>query len=141
MHRFFFTNSRFMEFQVRYLALFHLEWFWIGSLQKDIQSVLEFLKAPLLVLHFSCYILMTLQMMLCVILLSMLMILLCTLYHQSFDFWLELELASELESDLELTFLDWDRKWQIVLFGWSNNFGAIDMKINRSAVEEKSFLR
>ena len=41
-----------MEFQVRYLALFHLEWFWIGSLQKDIQSVLEFLKAPLLVLHF-----------------------------------------------------------------------------------------
>ena len=38
--------------------------------------MLEFLKAPFLVLHFSCYILMTFLTMLSVILLSMLMILL-----------------------------------------------------------------
>ena len=79
----FFTNLIFMEFQVRYLALFLLfsvidsfEWFWMGSLHKNIQLMLEFLKAPFLVLHFSYYTLMTFLMMLSVILLSMLMILL-----------------------------------------------------------------
>ena len=82
----FFTNLILMEFQVRYLALFLLfsviddfEWFWMESLHKNIQLMLEFLKAPFLVLHFSCYILMTFLMMLSVILLSMLMILLFTL--------------------------------------------------------------
>ena len=55
-----FTSLSFMEFQVRYLVLFllfsvidGLEWFWKGSLQKNIQLMLEFLKAPFLVLHFS----------------------------------------------------------------------------------------
>ena len=74
-----------MEFQVRYLALFllfsvidGLKWFWMGSLHKNIQLMLEFLKAPFLVLHFSYYTLMTL-LMLSVILLSMLMILLSIL--------------------------------------------------------------
>ena len=72
------------EFQVRYLALFILftviddfRWFWMGSLHKNIQLILEFLRAPFLVLHFSYYTLMTFLMMLSVILLSMLMILLC----------------------------------------------------------------
>ena len=51
-------------------------WFWMESLHKNIQLMLEFLKGPFLVLHFSCYILMTFLMMLSVILLSMLMILL-----------------------------------------------------------------
>ena len=46
------------------------------GLHKYIQLMLEFLKAPFLVLHFSCYILMTFLMMVSVILLSMLMILL-----------------------------------------------------------------
>ena len=75
-----------MEFQVIYLALFLLfsvidgfEWFWMESLHKNIQLMLEFLKAPFLVLHFSYYTLMTFLMMLSVILLSMLMILLSTL--------------------------------------------------------------
>ena len=83
---FFFTNLSLMEFQVRYLALFLLfsvidgfEWFWMGSLHKNIQLMLEFLNAPFLVLHFSCYTLMTFLMMLFVILLSMPMILLCIL--------------------------------------------------------------
>ena len=40
-----------MEFHVRYLTLFHLfsvidgfGWFWMGSLHKNIQLLLEFLK-------------------------------------------------------------------------------------------------
>ena len=82
----FFTNLSLMEFQVRYSALFLLfsviddfEWFWMESLHKNIQLMLEFLKAPFLVLHFPYYTLMTFLMMLSVILLSMLMILLSIL--------------------------------------------------------------
>ena len=82
----YFTNLSLMEFQFRYLALFLLfsvidgfEWFWMESLHKNIQLMLEFLKCPFLVLHFSCCILMTFLMMLSVILLSMLMILLSIL--------------------------------------------------------------
>ena len=82
----FFTNLSLMEFQVRYLALFLLfsvrddfEWFWMESLHKNIQLMLEFLKAPFLVLHFSYYTLMIFLTMLSVILLSMLMILLSIL--------------------------------------------------------------
>ena len=77
----FFTNLSLMEFQVRYLALLLIvsvtdgfKWFWMGSLHKNIQLMLEFLKAPFLVLHFSYYTLMTFLVMLSVILLSMLMI-------------------------------------------------------------------
>ena len=76
-------NLCLMEFEVRYLALFLLisviddfKWFWMGSLDKNIQLMLELLKAPFLVLHFFFYILMTFLMMLSVILLSMMMILL-----------------------------------------------------------------
>ena len=72
-----------MEFQVEYLALFLLfsvtddfEWFWMESLHKNIQLILEFLKAPFLPLHFSYYTLMIILTVLSVILLSMLMILL-----------------------------------------------------------------
>ena len=57
-----FKNLILMEFQVKYLALFRLfsvidsfEWFWKGSLYKDIQLILEFVKAPFLVLQFSYY--------------------------------------------------------------------------------------
>ena len=82
----FFTNLSLMEFQVRYLVLFLLfsviddfKWFWMESLHKNIQLMREFLKAPFLVLHFSCYTLMTFLMILSVILPSMLMILLSIL--------------------------------------------------------------
>ena len=81
-----FTNLSLMKFQVRYLVLFLLftvidgfGWFWTGSLHENIQSMLEFLKAPFLVLHFSYYTLLTFLMMLSVILRSMLMILLSPL--------------------------------------------------------------
>ena len=75
------------EFLVRYLVLFlffsvitidGFKWFWMGSLHKNIQLMLYFLKAPFLALHLSKYTLM-IFMMLCVILLSMPMILLSNL--------------------------------------------------------------
>ena len=79
----FFTNLSLIDFQVRYLLLLLLflvidsfELFWMGSLHKNIQLMLEILKASFWVLHFSCYILMTFLTMLSVILLSMLMMLL-----------------------------------------------------------------
>ena len=134
MHRFFFTNSRFMEFQVRYLALFHLEWFWIGSLQKDIQSVLEFLKAPLLVLHFFLlYINDPLDDVMCNIAIYVDD---TTLYSVSLVIWLVVRARVGFWTWIwpRADILYWDRKWQIVLFGWSNNFGAIDVKINRSRI-------
>ena len=81
---------------------------------------------------------MTFLMMLYVILLSLLMILLSTLgVIRPSDLWQQLELGSELESDLQYT-VDWGRKWlvdfnagktQLLLFGWSNNTGAIDVKM------------
>ena len=71
-----------------------------------------------------------------------------TLYFkcdQASDLWQQLELASEIESDLQDT-VDWGRKGlvdftagknQLVSFDWSNNFGAIDVKMDGSALEEK----
>ena len=68
-----------------------------------------------------------------------------TLYSkcdQAFD----LELASELESDIRDT-VDWGKKWfvdfnpgkiQLVSFDWSNNNGSIDVKMDGSVLEEKS---
>ena len=65
--------------QVRYISSFlSNRQFWVVqflSFQKNIQLMLDFLKAPSLVLHFSYYTLMTFLMMLSVILLSKLMIL------------------------------------------------------------------
>ena len=72
-----------------------------------------------------------------------------TLYSkcdQASDLWQQLELASELESDLRVT-VNWGRKWlvdfnvgktQLVLFDQSNNTGAIDVKMDGSVLEEKS---
>ena len=54
-------------------VIWDFRWFWMGSLHKNIQFMLEFLKGKALVLHFSYY------MILSVILLSMLTILLSTL--------------------------------------------------------------
>ena len=99
--------------------------------------MLELLKSPSLVLHFSYYTLVTFLMILSVILLSMLIILLSTLNVVG-----RLILASELESDIRDT-VDLGRKWlvdfnagktQVVSFDRS----AIDVKMNGSALEEKS---
>ena len=104
----FITNLSLMESRVRYLALsrpfsvaYDFECFWMGSLHKNIQLMLEFLKAPLLVLHFTYYTLMTFLMMLSVLLMSMLMILLSTLkFDQASGLWQQPEMTAELESDL-----------------------------------------
>ena len=62
------------------------------------------------------------------------------------DLWQQLELASELESDLRDT-VDWSKKWlvdfsagktQLVSFDRSNNNGSIDVKMDGSVLEEKS---
>ena len=81
-----FRNSSLTEFQVGYFALIcnffvidGSKWFWVDDLHKSIQLRLVFFKVPFLVLHFSCYTRMTFLMMFFVILLSVLMILLCTL--------------------------------------------------------------
>ena len=67
-------------------------------------------------------------------------------YVQASDKWQQLELASELESDLWDT-VDWGKKWlvdfnagktQLVSFDQSNNTGAIDVKMDGSVLEEKS---
>ena len=60
--------------------------------------------------------------------------------------WQQLELASELESDLRDT-VNWGRKWlvdfsagktQLVSFDQSNNTAAIDVKMYGSVLEEKT---
>ena len=65
---------------------------------------------------------------------------------QASDLRQQLELASQLESDLRDT-VGWDRKWlvdfnagkiQLVSFDRSNNTGAIDVKMDGPVLEEKS---
>ena len=87
---------------------------------------------------------MTFQTILSMILLSLLMILLSKC-DQTSDLWQQLELASELESDLRDT-ADWCKKWlvdfnaektQLVLFDRSYNNSSIDVEMDGSVVEEK----
>ena len=61
------------------------------------------------------------------------------------DLCQQLELASELESELQDT-VDWGKKWlvnfnggktQLVSFDWCNNNGSIDVKMDGSVLEEK----
>ena len=58
-------------------------------------------------------------------------------------------MASKLESDLQDT-VNWGKKWlvdfnagktQLVLFNRSNNTGSIDLKMNGSVLEEKSYFK
>ena len=62
------------------------------------------------------------------------------------DLWLQLHLASELESDLQDT-VGWGKKWlvdlnagktQLVSFEQSNNTGSIDVKMHGSVLEENT---
>ena len=86
-------------------------------------------------------------MILSVIYLSMLMIPLSILsVIRHLDLWLQLQLTSELESDLRDT-VDWGKKWlvdvnagktQLVSFEWSNNTGSVDLKMDGSVLEEKT---
>ena len=152
----FFTNLSLMEFQVRYLALFLLfsvidgfEWFWMESLHKNIQLMLEFLKDPFLVLHFSCCILMTFLMVLSVILLSMLMILLSILSvirhlicGNTLNWLLNLNLISDTVDWSRKCLVDFNaEKTQLVSFDRSYNTGIIDVNMDGSAPEEKLYFK
>ena len=68
-------------------------------------------------------------------------------WNQTSDLWQQLELVSELESDLQDTvdqgnmcLIDFNAgKTQLISFHWSNNnTGSIDEKMDGSAFEEKS---
>ena len=67
-------------------------------------------------------------------------------FDQASGMWLQVELASELESDLQDT-VNWGRKWlvdfntgkaQLVSFHQSNSTGAIDVKMDGFVLQEKS---
>ena len=64
---------------------------------------------------------------------------------QASDLWQQLELTSELESDIQDP-VDWGKKWlvdfntgkaQLVSFDQSNNTGSIDVRMDGSVLEEK----
>ena len=126
-----------MEFQARYLALFLLftvvdgfRWFWMGSLHKNSQLMLAFLKAPFLVLHFSYYTLMTFLMVLSVLLVSILVILgIWSVARTRIGFWTWIWSSKhywlrQFESSLLISMLE-KLKWfrltgliTLVLFMW-----------------------
>ena len=71
---------------------------------------------------------------------------LCSKFDQASDLWQQLELASELESDLRDS-VDWGKKWlvdfnagkaQLVSFDRSNNNGSNDVKTDGSVLEKES---
>ena len=91
---------------------------------------------------------MTFLTMLSVILLSM-MILFSSKCDQASDLWQPLDLASELESDLQDT-MDWGKKWlvdfnpgktQLVSLDQSNNTGSIDAKMDDLFFRKSHLLR
>ena len=74
---------------------------------------------------------------------------LCSKCDRASDLWQQLELASELESDLQDT-VDLGKKWlvdfnfgktQLVSFDQSNNNGSNDVKIDGSVFEKNHLLR
>ena len=116
----FFTNLGLMEFQVRYLALFlhfsvtdGFEWFWMGILHKNMQLMLDFLKAPFFSpTLFLLYINDFPDDVIFDIAISADDTTLCSKCDQSSDLTQQLELASELESDLQDT-VDWGSNWLV----------------------------
>ena len=108
-------------------------------------TMLEFLKAPFLVLNLSFHKIMT-SHFICDIAIYVDDTTLYSKCDQAYNLWQEFELASELESDLRDT-VDWGKKWivvinagktQLALFHRSNNNGSIDVKMDGSVFEEKS---
>ena len=119
----------------------------MGSLEKNMQLMLEFLKGsirgPTL---FLLYINDLPDDIICNIAIYADDTTLYSKCDQASDLWQQLELASELESDLQDT-VNWGKKWlvdfnagktQLVLFNRSNNTGSIDLKMDGSVLEEKS---
>ena len=106
----------------------------------------DFLKAPFLVLHLLLYINDLPDDAICNIAIYANDTTLYSKCDQASDLWQQLELASELEFDLQDT-VDLSKKWlvdvsagktQLVLFDQSINNGSIDVKMDGSVLEEKS---
>ena len=150
----FFTNLSVLEFWIRYLALLRLcsvtegfECFWMGSPHKNIPLMLEFLKVPFLALHFSFYNTF--------IIISFDDTSLYSKCDQSFHLWQQLEMVYEPKSEAKPTpglrnTVGWYRKWfvhfkagktQLVSFDRSYNTGAIDVKLDGSVLDKKSFFK
>ena len=117
----------------------------LSSPEWEVQLMLEFLKAPVLVLNFSYYTLLTFLMILFVILLSMLMILpsiLSVIRHlicgNNLNWLLNLNLIYETlwtgaGSGLLISMLE-----KLIWLDQSNNTVAIAVKMDGSVIEEKS---
>ena len=74
------------------------------------------------------------------------LVILLSICDQASDLWQQLELASELKSDLRDT-VDWGEKClvdfnpgktQLISFHWSNNNGSVDLKMDGSVLGEES---
>ena len=103
----FFTNLNLIKCQVRHLALCLLfsvidgfGWFWMGNLRKNMNLMLEFRKAPFLVLHFLLYNNDLSDDLICNIAIYADDTTLYSKCDQASDMGQQIELASELESDL-----------------------------------------
>ena len=145
----FFTNLSLKEFQVRYLALFFLfsviddfEW---SSQEYQVNAGVPqgSILGPTL---FLLYINDLPDDVICDIAIFADDTTLYSKCDWASDLWQQLELASELESDLRDT-VESDKKWlvdfnagktQLVSFDRSNNNGSIDVKMDGPVLEEKS---
>ena len=118
------------------------------SLLKNIQLMVEFPKGPFLVLHFSCCILMTF-LVICNIAIYADDTTLYSKCDQASDLWQQLELSSELESDLQDT-VDWGKKrlidfnpgkTQLISFDQSSNNNSINVKMDGLFLKKNHLLR
>ena len=115
----------------------------MGSLHKNIQLMLELLKAPFLVL---CFFLLCINDLpddvICDIAVYADDTTLYSKCDQASDLWQQLELASELESDLQTLWTGARSGLLISMLGKlldrSNNTGSIDVKVDGSVLEEIS---
>ena len=150
----FFTNLILMEFHVRYLAVFLLfsvidnfEWFLDGKSSQEYPANAGVpqgsIFGPTL---FLLYINDLTDNVICYIAIYADDNILYSKCDQASDLWQQLELVSELESDLRDT-VDWCKKWlvdfsagkiQLVSLDRSNNNGSTDVKMDGSVLEEQS---
>ena len=120
----------------------------MGNRHKNIQLMLEFLKGGVPTLFLLC-----INDLLDDVIYNVAVYAddttLCSKCDQASDLWQQLELASELESDLRDT-VDWGKKWlvdfnagktQLVSFDQSNNNGSIDVKMDGLFLRRNHVLR